>query len=194
MTPPTIPTQIPAALTAGDSATWDDPSFTHPLYGSFDSASGWALAYEFIGPTTSITKNGATQDSGWRTSLLITDTTALKDLGSAEPDTVRWVARVSQASDLFTVADGVLQIFTPASVLASGVESQNKRMIGLIDAALEELVTSNIASFQLQGRAATKNDIPALLKLRTLYVTRLWREQHPGQFAPGIAAQFRCAR
>lgn len=191
MAPPTIPVGIPTSIVAGDSATWDDPALSHALYGSFSSADGWTLTYRLTGRNGQLTPTTAAQGAGWRSSITAAQTRALKDAGTGvEPEPVSFLAQVSKGSDLFTVLSGVISLFPDPTTLDTGTKSDAQEMLELVRGAIKALVTSGIKSAQIQGRAYTKNDLSELRRLESFYATKVWRESHPGEFAPAIVGRF----
>lgn len=189
MAPPTIPLEPPAALVAGDSATWDDAGFTHAQFGSFTSTD-WTLTYRFVGPKAVVSITSTANGTGWRTALTTTHSKQLKDAATATTDAVKWFAQVSSGSDQFTVADGTLLVFANPAALTAGLQSRTETMIAALEAAELDAVQSGVASFTIQGRGVVKWTLAEIRRSLAYYRSIRWREQHPGQMGPAIAARF----
>lgn len=189
MAPPTIPLEPPAALVAGDSATWDDAGFSHAQFGAFTSTD-WTLTYRLVGPKGTVSITASAQGTGWRTALTTTHSKALKDAATSTPDAVRWYAQVSSGSDQFTVADGTLLVFANPAALTAGAPSRNATILAALEAAELEAITSGVASFTIQGRGVVKWTLAEIRRSLAFYRSLVWREQHPGQMGPAVAARF----
>lgn len=188
----TVPTGVPSTIVAGDSAVWDDPSFSHANYGAFDSAAGWTLTYRLTARTAQVSVIAAVQGAGWRTELTGDQTRALKDTGGAsEPEPVRYTAQVTQGTDALTVATGFITLEPDPSLQAEGYQSHAQTMLGLIRTAIRDLVTRGVKSAAVQGRAYTKNDLAELTRLEAKYLAQVQMEQRGNQFGIPIAGVFR---
>lgn len=189
---PSIPTCPPARLTAGDSATWDDPGFTHPEYGSFTSTDGWVLTYELIGRASKVSPTSAAEGSGWRTSLTAAQSTELKDPAESghEPETVRWVARVALGVEVVTVAQGIIQLLPDPATLDAGYESEAEVELRAAKAAR----SAGITAYSIGTRSVTYATAGELNKRIALLTYQVWQEQHPGELAPQIHGRFVEAR
>lgn len=182
MAPPTIPSSMPTALVAGDSATWDDSGFSHPLYGAFSSADGWTLTYSLVTRTASLDVTASVNGNGWRTSLTAAETLQLKDSGTGvEPEPLRWIARVSLSGDVFTVASGIATLHPGPALQGTGYVSHAQEMLALVRAAIKQLVSGGIKAAQIQGRAYTKNDLGELTKLEARYAAQVELERSGGR-------------
>ncbi len=191
MTFTTVPTTPPATLVAGDSATWDDAAFATERYGVLSAADGWTLAYTYIGTLGKASPTTATYNTtGWRSSLTADQTKSLIDPAATTAAAIRWIAQVSLSGDQVTVADGTLILLPSPADATGGYTSRTESDLTLARNARTELLTSGVTAFQIQGRGVTKNQLAELNKLIAALETRLWRERHPGELGPAIAARF----
>lgn len=182
MAPPTIPSSMPTVLVAGDSATWDDSGFSHPLYGAFSSADGWSLVYSLVTRSAAIQVTASVNGNGWRTRLTADQTLQLKDSGTGvEPEPLRWIARVSQGSDVFTVASGVATLHPGPAQEGGGYTSHAQEMLVLVRGAIKSLVSGGIKAATIQGRAYTKNDLTELTRLEARYAAQVELERSGGR-------------
>ena len=190
MAPPTTPIRIPTTLVAGDSATWDDPSFVHPTLGQFDAAGGWTLTYYLVSSGSNLAKPATTQGSGWRTTLTPADTLPLKDAQNDEAELVRWSAAVTQGSDKYTVGDGTLILHPNPQNQTAGYKSHNRQMLDDCNAAVRTRIQDDIVAYQINGRTVTREQVIDLRKMRAFYAAAVWREEHPGQLGPQVVGRF----
>lgn len=186
---PSIPTCPPREFVAGDSATWDDLSFTHPLYGTFSAADGWTLTTAFISSeiTEPVEIAGVPTGTGWRTSLTTEQSESLSPEHGSTLVTVS--QRLTLGSDVVTVKTFQIRLFATADGQA-GEKSFARQMVDTLEAALLTSAGSNIISYSFQGRSVqreTRQDVErSLAKWRAV----VWREEHPGEVGPAIAMRF----
>ena len=185
-----IPTCPPTRIVAGDSETWDDEGFSHPRYGSFTS-SGWTLTYELIGRAAKLEITATPQNSGWRTAMTATDSAGLKDPdGTREPETVRWVARVTDGTDVITVGQGTLQLLPDPSTLGAGYASEAEQELAQAKTARAKGITA----YSIGGRTVTYATATELNRRIARLEYQVWREQHPCEVMPTVYGRFTEAR
>lgn len=188
MAPPTVPTTPPQRIQAGDSATWDTPAFTHPVYGAFSSADGWVLTTVFqCGKERLSITASVNADGSWRTALTSAQTKALRGDGTA-PATLRYVGRMVLGSDALSVLSGTLLLY-PEPTAAIDITSHAEKMVALLEAALIAN-PGDIISYQVDNSAVTRAPRSEVMKTLGYYRSQLWKEQNPGQIGIPVQTRF----
>lgn len=158
-----IPYNEPDIITKGDSATWKKSLSDYP-------AGTWTLTYYFRG---AVALDKTATASG--TDHLIELTTANTDTLTAGD--YAWAAKVTDGSDVYTVASGQLTVKTDLEDESAGYETRPyvKRVLDAIEALLEGKVATDAASYSIQGRSLTRYTFEELERLRDKY-QRLWKD------------------
>lgn len=158
-----IATIEPNVITKGDSATWKKALSDYP-------ASAWTLTYYFRGAAT---LDKAASASG---------NEHLIELTPANTDTLTageyaWAAKVTDGTDVFTVATGQMTVLADLADASSGYESRPyvKRVLDAIEDLIEGKVSADAASYSIQGRSLTRYTFDELETLRDKY-KRLWND------------------
>lgn len=147
-------------------------------------ASDWDLTLHLRG--ASILDVDATPDGD---DFLVTIPAA--DSDGLTPGTYRWAERVSDGTEVYTAATGVVEItLDMATATAGAAQSHAERTLALIEAALEGRIPEGMESYQVAGRAVTKIPIAELAKLRGIYAAKVWREKNPGKMLPPVQLVF----
>lgn len=141
-------------FTAGDSVSFDIPE--NP---DLTIADGWNLTYSLIGPSTlhtpssEVTENGTT----YEVRIPATRTSPLK------PGTYRWSALLKHADEgRVTWRTGMVQVYpNPQDQQA---ETTLEDDLLAVETAIRAIETGGVASFQINGRAVNKLDLPTLYK------------------------------
>ena len=162
MAPPTVPVGFPSVLTAGNTEVWDDAAFSNER-GTFLSTDGYALTYELRASGQAASLPGATQGTGWRTTLDTTTSDALRAATSIEAETLRWYAFVTKAGERYPMAQGTALLYPNPTNLATAT-SADEAELAVVQSAIRTLESGGMSAFQLHGRAVTLLDLPALVK------------------------------
>lgn len=166
-----IATGEPTTLTAGSSWQWD------VTYSDYPPSDGWALTYVFRGPEDYTTQDGETDADGDTYQVRIpkanTDLTA---------GAYRLVGYVDDGIDRFVVYDAPLTVLANPTT-AVNAASHDEEMLALIDAAIESRLTGStgVRSFTVNGRAVEYWSLEELLKLQSVYRSRVARQRRGGQ-------------
>jgi hypothetical protein len=130
---------IPANLTLGDSATWNDlPFLAADNFTVLDSGT-YSLRYELRGAGAPTTVNATAQGTGWTTSITPTISAALS------AGTWFWAAILTATGVRLTVARGEINIMQDLSAIVSNTfDGRSIAEIALADAesALQNLTAS----------------------------------------------------
>lgn len=153
-----IATTEPGAFTKGDYVQWkrslDD----------YKASAGWTLTYYFRGDST---LNKAATASG-DDHLLTLSTSDTDSLTAGE---YAWAAKVSKASELYTIAIGNVTVRPDIADENSGYESRPhcKIMLDAIEAILQGKATQDVLSYSIQGRSLTRMNVEELETWRDKY-------------------------
>lgn len=155
----------PTSLHAGDSVSWSRDLPDHP------AADGWALAYVFSGPERHAVdaiaaapfqvEVPASETAGWA------------------PGLYAWVALASKGEARVTVAKGFLQV-EPNLATADALDARShaRRMLDLIEAALEKRIPKDQQSYEIDGQRLDRIPIERLNALRLQYRREVARERN----------------
>jgi hypothetical protein len=171
---PVVPTTEPKILTAGDTWAW-----TKAL-SNFQPADGWALGYAIRGASVLADSKVActASGSGFAVKVQGADTKTLKS------GTYSWQAYVdnSGTDEHYTVESGVLTILTAlTNVTDNSAQSHDERTLAIIEARIENRITTDQESYAINGRSIMHIPIKDLMRLRAAYQARVWRHQNPGK-------------
>lgn len=183
-------------MIAGDTVQW-----TKSLP-DFLSSAGWTLSYRLFGSTGSPaappqslppTAIVTTANTSGGFDVVITPTAWAQLFING--DTCRlmgWVTNV--AGERHTVYEGNC-IVTPNVALGGlkAFQTPNQRILAAIDARLEDRMTADQESVQINGTMLTRIPIEKLAALRGAYVVRVWRDLNPGRSFPSHEIRFRNA-
>jgi len=166
--PHTIPTTEPTEVRAGESWKWDRTLSDHP------PSAGWILRYALRGPTDKDFLATAVAEV-YQVRQLPTST------DNITPGVYHLTGYVEKEDGNGVVIDReviyVERLVVGASPLAKvGAGTHAERMIPLIETAIERLAANDITEFSINGRTATRRDIPELRQQLGLYRAEL-REQ-----------------
>lgn len=178
----TTPTTEPVQLTAGDSWAWDRS------FSAFPAADGWSLTYHLRG-AASLDIAAAVAGAGFEVRVPATSTSALP-AGS-----YRLAGYASNGAERIEVYNAVLTVLP--NFAAAGADaglSHAERTLRIIEAAIEGRISSDMESYQVNGRAITKIATPELVRLRGHYASRVWRERNPGRLGATVEVSFGVAR
>ena len=173
---PTIPTKEPTEVFSGDTVAWrrEDLSADYP-------ATSWVLKYYFRGPSQPTTIQASAD--GAKFAITITAaTTATWNEG-----TYWWAAVVTKAAEAYTVATGtcfVKKNFATADALYDG-RTHVKRTLDQLEGTIERLAAQDLASYTIAQRAAVRQRLEELVKLRDLYAAKYKAEQDQEAVAAG---------
>lgn len=168
MTPP-ISTIEPTKLVAGDTSKWERSFADYP------ASDGWVLAYAFRGiGKFDVT---ATADGDKYAITLPAATTAAIDEGLYE-----WTASVTKAAERYTLCSGSL-ILAPnlAAVTDASRQSHVERMVPLLEAQIETLMTSPIESYSIEQQQTVRRNLAELTKVLSIYRSKLVRKRRRGR-------------
>lgn len=159
----------PKTLHAGDSVAWSRDVPEYP------PAEGWALRYVFSGPQ--VMEVAAFADGGVYRVEIPASTSA-----SYPPGRYRWAAYVTGPGDQrYTIETGDLVIYPDwLSAEPGDVRSHARRMLDLVEAALEKRIPKDQQSYEIDGQRLDRIPIERLVELRGKYRREVRAEEGCG--------------
>jgi hypothetical protein len=168
-----IPKTEPAAIAAGDTAKWSKTLADYP------ADQGWALNYELVNASQRYTFAAAASGSDFLVTVAAA-TTAGWVVGD-----YAWRARVSKASEVYTVGEGRVTVGA-SFASATDTRSQARRILEAIEATLEGRASSAVERYTIAGRELRHYLPEQLLVLRDRYRADVRREEAAERMAQGL--------
>jgi hypothetical protein len=161
---PTIPTCEPDTFTAGETLQW---TRSFPAY----PASTYTLKYALQMGATLLTIVASASANDFAVTVADTTTAAFP------PGVYLWTAfaETSGGATRTVIARGALTIL-PSPLIALGT-THASRMLGLIEAALENRIPNGLQSTDIDGQRIDRIDVPSLFRLRDKYRAKVLAEQ-----------------
>jgi hypothetical protein len=172
---PETPTQIPAQLTAGDTATWKRS------YGDYPASAGWSLVYYLVNSAGQITFT-STADGDDHLILVPAATTTGWTSGGYQ-----YQERAEKAGEKYTLATGRIEILPNLAAATTGLDARThaRKVLDVLEAWLESRANW-AANFSIAGRSVQHIPIPELLTLRDTYRAEVRREESAARAAQGL--------
>lgn len=168
----------PPKIRAGDSVTWRVPVPEYP------QEAGWQLHYALLGASAINLSATGGVGGDYRIETAATDTRAW------QPGAYRWVAYVTGSDgERLTLCSGTLDIAPDLLTGEPGdARSHARRMLELIEAALEKRIPKDQQSYEIDGQRLDRIPIERLEALRLRYQREVSREQSGGRGGGGLIA------
>ncbi len=161
---PTPPTSEPKTLVIGANWEWDR------TYSDGPPSDGYTLKYEFHGPSAIAAVTAATSSSG--------DYYEVREAKAATvdllPGTYVMVGYVEKGTDRFEIYRSELQL---------GELTHDEKVLGQLNAAIEELTLNPHSVTQVSGRRVEFTDMGMLTKGQGVYRARVAFARKQGQFS-----------
>lgn len=157
----------PTQLHAGDSVTWAREACAYP------SVAGWSLTFALRGPGSLDVVS-----TGGEPYQFVVSASASRALPAGA---YRWACYASRGDERKTLASGSLTVL--ADLLQVDVldgRSHAKRMLDLIEAALEKRIPKDQQSYEIDGMRLDRIPIERLEALRTRYRREVASERRKG--------------
>lgn len=170
-----IPTVEPDEITAGDLVTWKKSLPDYP------AGDGWILSYALVNSAGYISITGTADDDDHLISVAATTTAAYP----AGTYTIQ--GYVTKAAERYRVYKGDIIIRPDLAQATGGLDNRShaRKMLDLIEAALEALTAGTMRSTSILGTTYTRKDEEALSRLRDRYLTEYRAEQNAERLAAG---------
>lgn len=168
------PTTEPAALIAGDTATWQ---ITLADYLATD---GWALAYTLINSAAKITFTSTAAGPDHLVNVAAA-TTAGWTAG-----TYTWRCQATKGAEVYTVASGTVTVQPAFGAATLDARSHARKALDAVEAYLENSNNLTAAMYEIAGRRLQRLGIPDLLTLRDRYRFEVAQEEARARIARGL--------
>jgi len=166
------PTTEPTTFRAGDLLSWSKSLLDYPASG------GWTLAYTLINAAAKITINASASGADFLISIAAS-VTAAYTAGS-----YRWMARVTKGTDIYTVAEGMIEILPNLAALSTyDGRTHAKKMLEAIEAAYEGKASTTQLQLEINGRRIINFTPADLIKWRSFYQAEVAKEADADSFA-----------
>ena len=178
---PSVQFGEPTELIAGDSWEWNRKVSDYP------PSDGWTLKYAFAGPGTLPDVEATANVAGDYYEIRATpDQTENFEGGPYD-----MVAYVEKTGARHTILQAFIHVVSNIDARAR-TQSHILRVLEHVEAAIEGRLTSDMASFSINGRAVQRHELSELLKLRGLYLSKLRRLQTRarGKFGETVGVRF----
>lgn len=179
---PSIPHHEPSTFAAGETVQW------RRSYGDYAPTDGWTLSYYFAG--AGIFRVDAVDTNGeW---LITVDAFSTR---KATAGTYRWTAYAENTTERRRVAAGTL-VLTPDITKACPGDFLTfaEKALPVIEAAINNRLTVDQQSFQIDGTSIVNIPVLELKKLRSQFKAELWRARNPGKIGQPVHINFVRAR
>lgn len=176
-----IPCTEPRVFVAGDSWRWRRELRAYP------PSDGWLLRYVFTGATKALQVDAAADGAGH---LVTVPPSSSADTPAGDYRLVGQLLRGADA-DLERVTLVVLPVVVqPDYGTATTTTSQLERTLAAIESAIERRVALDLKTFSELDRAATREELETLVRLRGIYASRVHRRRHPTAGLPSYHVRF----
>ncbi len=167
-----VPTTEPTTFRAGDLLSWTKSLADYP------ANDGWALTYTLINSTGKITITASASGADFSVSVPAATTAPYV------PGIYQWMARVSKALEIMTVASGTIEILPNlATATTFDFRSHARTMLDAIEAAFEGRASSTQLSYSINGRTVEHLTPEQLIKWRNFYQLEVTKEAQAEQLA-----------
>ena len=164
----------PEKITAGVTWKWNKTLSDYP-------ASEWSLSYYLRRNGATLTSVTASADGDTFKLNVAAGVTAL-----FTPDDYDIIGIVTKGSEKFVVYDGILKVLSnPASSSAYDPRSHARRVLDLIEAAMEGRIPNGMESYTIGGRSINKIPLKELRELYERYKQDVEREVQAERLANG---------
>lgn len=148
------PIDINAKLTSGDTWSWTQSLADYP-------ATSWTLTFYFENGSAKFTAQATANGDDH---LITVPAAATADL---EAGRYHWIARVTDGSRVYSIADGWTTVLpNPASLANQDRRSWARRALDAVEATIEGRASSDQLSFQIKDRAVSRIPVAELWQLR----------------------------
>lgn len=162
-------TAMPSEISAGTSLSYTREYADYP-------ASAYTLTLYLNGINSKKAVEATGSDAIFTVAMLPSDTAAIT------PGLYHWVERISATGFAKDAASGVVIINPNIATAANGaMQSSAERTLAVIEAAIEGRLTTDMQSYQIDGRQITKIPILELTRLRGIYASRVDRQNNSGK-------------
>lgn len=175
MTAPIYST-LPERINAGQTVKYTKHFADYP------PTDGWAITLYIAGPGVD-SWNGSANGVMWDFHLVAADTAVLPT------GLYRWEERATKSGEIYVADQGYFYI-DPNLATATGVTLQDplEKELAQVEAALDDLLSNKVQSYQVGDRTVSKLDIRWLLKRKAELRRAIKAQQFPGKLLPVVQA------
>lgn len=157
-----VPTSVPAQVTAGDTIAWKITLADYP------ASAGWVLTYALASAAVQIAITASASADDHLVSVAAATSAAYV------PGTYSWQAYVTKTTERYMVDSGTIQVLPNLAVQSGGFDGRShaKKTLDALEAWIEGHDMA-VADYQIAGRAMKYHSIPDLLKLRDTYTAEV---------------------
>jgi hypothetical protein len=161
----TVPTTEPTTIRAGDLLSWSKTLSDYP------ASAGWALSYTLINASSKITINASASGADHLVSVAAATT------GSYSAGGYTWIARVTKATEVYTIGQGSMQILPNlASLSTFDGRSHAKIMLEAIEAAIQGRASATQLRMSINNRSIEYLSPTELIKWLSFYRAEVAKE------------------
>lgn len=161
----TVPTTEPQTMRAGDFITWQKTLTDYP------ANAGWSLVYTLINGSTKLTINATASGADHLVSV------AAATSASYAAGSYTWMARVTKATEIYTVDTGSLEVLPNLAALTTfDGRSHARIMVAAIEAAIQGRASSTQLEYEINGRRVRNLDPSDLIKWLSFYRAEVAKE------------------
>jgi len=158
----------PTKLHAGDSVTWAREARAYP------SADGWALSFSLRGPGS--LDVASTDGEPYQFRMTSSQTRTLP------PGAYHWACYAVREDERQTLGSGRLEVLVDLQQVETfDGRSHARRMLDLIEAALEKRIPKDQQSYEIDGMKLDRIPVERLEALRTRYRREVAAESRRGK-------------
>ncbi len=173
---------IPSKLVSGDSISWDDVPSKDNLGNAVDS-SQYTLSYVFKGTKASLSVDGVTQGSGWRTTISTTQSALLV------PGIYYWQAYASKTGARVTLGSGQLDVKQNLSVAPTSFDgrSQAEQDLDAVQLAMRTMIAGGaVQEYTIGTRSLKKMTLTDLMAMESQLKAEVAKEKQASSIANGL--------
>lgn len=174
-------TSEPASITAGDTISWDIALPDYP------ASAGWTLKYKAVCATGYF----AMVSTASGDNHLIAVAKAITAVYPA--GTYSLTKYVESTTELVTLSETTLIVRPCISGMTAAFDNRthNRKVLAALEAVLEGTATTDQQETTIDGTTIKRRTVADLLKMRSTYALRVWREENPGKLCPTVQVSFR---
>lgn len=179
---PSVPTAMPDSFVAGDTVQWTVPRGD---VGDYPTSEGWTLTAHLLGPST-LRVLAAVVGADYQVTL---DAAATKLLRAG---TYRCVVHAQLGVERYTVgATAIVRVQPdPAAVRDGEAVSFAEQMLAAARTLYTQIVADPLAEYTYGDKQARRWSLAEARAELAQWQQAVWRERHPGHFAPRVATTF----
>lgn len=184
--PQIIPDEVPTIIVAGTTVKF------HRSFDDFQASDGWAYTFYANGAANIFNQPATTNPDNNSFDIVL----AASLTANVAPGRYTVAERLSNSGtgEVVHPTNDLQQLLIEGNVAtasAGAYISHVERTLAVIEAAIENRMTSDMLSYQIAGRSVVKILPKELFQFRGYYRSKLWRMQNPGKLGSPVLITFR---